>query len=240
MLRVLRVPILSDNYVWIVHGEDAREALVIDPGVAAPVLEAAEAEGLAISEIWNTHWHGDHVGGNAEIKAATGARVTGPAREADRIPGIDRTVDEGDRIAFAGETAEVLHVPGHTAGHVAFHFADARTAFVGDTLFAMGCGRLFEGDADEMFANFRRFAAWPDETLLYCAHEYTLANARFALTRERDNDELKARAAEVERLRAAGQATLPTTIALEKATSPFMRSSSAADFAMHRAAKDAF
>ncbi len=239
-LEIVRIPVLSDNYVWLAHEPGSGETVAIDPAIAEPVLAAAEARGWRISQIWNTHWHPDHTGGNAAIKAATGARVTGPAAEAARIPTLDVQVREGDRVCLGPVEALVMEVPAHTAGHIAFYLATERLAFVGDTLFAMGCGRLFEGNADQMHINLQRFAAWPPETEIYCAHEYTLGNARFAATAEPDNQAIRQRLADVERARAAGEATVPTTIADELATNPFMRAPSAARLAEFRAAKDAF
>ena len=240
MLDIVRIPVLSDNYVWLVHEPASGETLVVDPAVAEPVLAAAEARGWRISQIWNTHWHGDHTGGNAAIKAATGCRVTGPAAEADRIPTLDRRVGEGDMVALGAVEARVLEVPAHTAGHIAYHLPDESVVFVGDTLFAMGCGRLLAGSAGQMYANLKRLAALPPETAVYCAHEYTLSNGRFALTVEPENAELAARMARVEAARRAGEATVPTTIALERATNPFIRASSVEAFAERRLGKDVF
>ena len=240
MLDIVRIPVLSDNYVWLVHEPGSGETTVIDPAVAEPVLAEAEARGWRITQIWNTHWHPDHTGGNAAIKAAAGAFVTGPAAEAARIPTLDRQVREGDIVALGPVEAEVLEVPAHTAGHIAYHLPSEEAVFVGDTLFAMGCGRLFEGTAEQMHDNLRRLGALPPATRAYCAHEYTLANGRFAVTVEPDNRALAERMAEVEAARAAGEATIPTTIALELATNPFMRASSAAELAERRRAKDNF
>ncbi|MGZ8287014.1 MAG: hydroxyacylglutathione hydrolase [Allosphingosinicella sp.] len=240
MVDIARIPVLSDNYVWLVHEPGSGETAVIDPAVAEPVLAEAEARGWRITQIWNTHWHPDHTGGNEAIKAATGAFVTGPAAEAGRIPTLDRLVREGDRVALGAVEAEVLEVPAHTAGHIAFHLPSEEIVFVGDTLFAMGCGRLFEGTADQMHDNLQRLAALPPATRAYCAHEYTLSNGRFAVTVEPGNDALAARMVEVEAARAAGMPTVPTTIALERATNPFMRASSATELAERRRAKDDF
>jgi hydroxyacylglutathione hydrolase len=215
------------------------ETMVVDPAVAPPVLEKAEELGWKISQIWNTHWHPDHTGGNAEIKQATGCTITGPAAEAGRIPTLDVQVKGGDVVRLGDVTADVLDVPAHTAGHIAFHFAEDGAAFVGDTLFAMGCGRLFEGTAEQMFGNMRALEALGDDTAIYCAHEYTLSNGRFALTVEPENTALVQRMAEVVALRDRGEPTVPTTIALEKATNPFMRATSVAELAARRAAKDA-
>ena len=238
-LEIVRIPVLSDNYVWLVHEPVSGETMVVDPAVAPPVLEKAEELGWKISQIWNTHWHPDHTGGNAEIKQATGCTITGPAAEAGRIPTLDVQVKGGDVVRLGDVTADVLDVPAHTAGHIAFHFAEDRAAFVGDTLFAMGCGRLFEGTAEQMFGNMRALEALGDDTAIYCAHEYTLSNGRFALTVEPDNRALVQRMAEVVALRDRGEPTVPTTIALEKATNPFMRAGSVAELAARRAAKDA-
>lgn len=238
-LEIVRIPVLSDNYVWLVHEPDSGETMVVDPAVAPPVLAEAEQRGWKISQIWNTHWHPDHTGGNAEIKTATGCTITGPAAEAARIPTLDVQVEGGDTVMLGKVEAKVIDVPAHTAGHIAYHFASENVAFVGDTLFAMGCGRLFEGTADEMYANMRKLEALGDETVVYCAHEYTLSNGRFALTVEPDNEALVQRMVEVTALRERGEATVPTSIALERATNPFMRAGSVAQLAARRAAKDA-
>jgi hydroxyacylglutathione hydrolase len=158
VVEIVRIPALSDNYIWLVHEPDSGETMVVDPAEAEPVLAQAAARGWRITQIWNTHWHPDHTGGNAAIKAATGAVVTGPAAEAARIPTLDRQVGEGDRVSLGALEAVVMEVPAHTAGHIAYHFAGEEAAFVGDTLFPMGCGRLFEGTAEQMHANLQRLA----------------------------------------------------------------------------------
>ena len=238
-LEIIRIPDLSDNYVWLVHEPVSGETMAVDPAVAEPVLEEAKARGWTITQIWNTHWHPDHTGGNAAIKDATGCTITGPAAEAERIPTLDRMVAEGDTVMLGAAEARVIDVPAHTAGHIAFHFADDQAAFVGDTLFAMGCGRLFEGTAEQMYANMRKLEALGDATRVYCAHEYTLSNGRFALTVEPDNAALVERMNEITAMRDRGEATVPTTIALERVTNPFMRASSVEELAERRAAKDA-
>jgi hydroxyacylglutathione hydrolase len=239
-LEVIRIPVLSDNYVWLVRENTSGAVMVVDPAVGEPVLEKAAAFGWTITHIWNTHWHPDHTGGNAEIKAATGCTITGPAAEFERIPTLDVKVRGGERIAFGATSARVMDVPAHTAGHIAFHFDKEAIVFVGDTLFAMGCGRLFEGTAAQMFANMQMLAALPAETQVYCAHEYTLSNARYAVTAEPDNIALAKRFADVAAMRAQGEATVPTTVGLERATNPFMRASSIAQLAERRTAKDDF
>lgn len=239
-LIILRIPALSDNYIWLVHDPASAETIVIDPAQADPVLAALAERGWALTAIWNTHWHPDHTGGNAGLKAATGCTVIAPAAEAAKIPTADRLVGEGDQVALGAHRAVVLEVPAHTAGHIAYHLAEDAVVFVGDTLFAMGCGRLFEGTAEQMFANMQRLAALPGETQVYCAHEYTLSNGRYALVAEPDNAAIATRMVEVARLRAEGEATVPTTIAAERATNPFLRAPNARILAERRAAKDSF
>lgn len=239
-LEVVRVPALTDNYIWLVHEPTSGETTVIDPAEADPVLIAADARGWRITQIWNTHWHPDHTGGNAEIKAVTGCRVTAPAAEAERIPTLDRTVREGDTVKLGPVQAEVIELPAHTAGHIAYYLPGEHVIFVGDTLFAMGCGRLFEGDAQQMYGNMKRLETLPPDTLVYCAHEYTLSNARFAVTVEPENEALQQRFAEVQHARERGEATVPTTIGLERATNPFMRAASVEEFAERRSGKDNF
>jgi hydroxyacylglutathione hydrolase len=237
-MEVVPVPAFSDNYIWLVHDGESGKTAVVDPGDAAPVLAEAERRGWKIDEVWNTHWHGDHTGGNLAIKAATGARISGPASE--RIPGRDVALREGDEIRLGRHVGRVIEVPGHTLGHVALLFENDGIAFVGDTLFAMGCGRLFEGTPDQMHRSLQRLAGLADDTRLYCAHEYTLANARFAAHAEPRNDKIAQRLAEVEAARAAGKITVPTTVAQERETNPFVRSTNAEEFARRRAAKDSF
>ncbi len=244
-LDVVRIPVLHDNYIWLVHEPASARTMVVDPAVAEPVLAAAEARGWRITDIWNTHWHPDHTGGNAAIKAACqeaggGCTITGPAAEADRIPTLDVLVKGGDVVKLGGLEAAVIDVPAHTSGHIAYHFASEQAAFVGDTLFAMGCGRLFEGTAAQMYANMRALEALPDATTIYCAHEYTASNGRYALVAEPDNAAIRDRMAHVTAMRERGEATVPTTIALEKATNPFMRAASVEELAARRTAKDGF
>jgi hydroxyacylglutathione hydrolase len=239
-IEVHRIPVLSDNYVWLMHDNTSGETAVIDPAVAEPVLRTAAELGWTITQIWNTHWHPDHTGGNAEIKAATGCTITGPAAEVERIPTLDVRVGEGDAVLFGDAIADVIEVPAHTAGHIAYYLANHGIIFVGDTLFALGCGRLFEGTAEQMFANMQRLSALPDSTHVYCAHEYTQSNGRYALVAEPDNAALVSRMIEVDAARLRGEATVPTTIGLERATNPFMRAISAEQLGERRKAKDDF
>jgi hydroxyacylglutathione hydrolase len=238
-LTVAPVPVLNDNYVWLLHDEASGETAAVDPSVGPPVLEAAEARGWRLTQVLNTHWHPDHTGGNQAIHEATGVPVSGP-KEVERVYKVDRVLAEGDRIAVGGFEAEVWEIPAHTAGHIAFYFESAKAVFVGDTLFAMGCGRLFEGTAEQMHANIQRLAGLPDDVRVYCGHEYTLANARFAVTVEPDNAELVERLSRVAGARERGEVTLPTTIGDERATNPFMRANSVEEFARLRSLKDSF
>jgi hydroxyacylglutathione hydrolase len=239
-LQIVAVPAFADNYLWLVHDEASGDTAVVDPGDAAPVLAEAEARGWRIGQVWNTHWHPDHTGGNQAVVAASGATLSAPAAEASRIPAIDTALRDGDSVRIGNHVAEVWEVPGHTLGHIAFVFRDAGVAFVGDTMFAMGCGRLFEGTPSQMFDAFERLGQLPDDTKVYCAHEYTLANAHFAVAVEPDNAEISERLASVEALRARGEATVPTTIAAERATNPFLRARDVTEFANLRSKKDRF
>jgi hydroxyacylglutathione hydrolase len=236
---VHRVPAFTDNYVWLFEYAPGLVA-VVDPADAAPVLDAVGRLGVSVTHILNTHWHPDHVGGNLAIKSATGCTIVGPVREEGRIPGIDRTVDAGDTVALGGHLAEVLFVGAHTAGHIAYHVPGAGAVFAGDTLFAMGCGRLFEGTPEDMFAALAKLKALPADTMVYCAHEYTLSNARFAVTVEPDNELLAARYAAVQAARAKLAPTVPFTIAEELQTNPFVRAATAEELGERRRAKDAF
>ena len=238
-LQVTAVPVLSDNYVWLITDPDTGETAAVDPSVTEPVLEAVEAEGLRLTQVLNTHWHPDHTGGNQGIKAATGCTITAPA-EAERVSKIDRIVSEGDRVTVAGAEAVVWAIPAHTAGHIAYYFEGESMIFVGDTMFAMGCGRLFEGTAEQMYANMKRIAGLPEDVRIYCGHEYTLANARFAAHVDPDNDAVARRMEDVATLREEGRITLPTTVAEERATNPFVRASNVEEFARLRSEKDSF
>ena len=239
MIEVIPVPALSDNYIWMFRDPASGDVAVVDPGQDAPALAAADQRGWAITHILNTHWHPDHTGGNAGIKAATGAPIIAPA-EAEKVSAVDRVIAEGDRVTVGELEAEVWDIPAHTAGHIAFYFEQAKMIFTGDTLFAMGCGRLFEGTAEQMFANMQRFAALPDDVLIYCGHEYSLANARFAAHVEPDSAAVSQRHAKMAEMRERGEVTLPTSIGEEKATNPFLRARDAGELARLRTMKDSF
>lgn len=222
-LEIALIPALSDNYVYLAHDPASGATAVVDPAEAAPVLAALEQRGWTLTHILNTHHHADHIGGNEELKARFGVPIVGPRADAERIPGIDVEVGDGDTYDFAGHQARVFDTPGHTRGHIAFWFPDSEALFCGDTLFALGCGRLFEGTPQQMWDSLCKLRALPDATRVYCGHEYTQSNARFALTIEPDNEELRARAAAIDALRAKGEPTIPSTLGEEKRTNPFLR-----------------
>lgn len=238
MLEIVPIPAFTDNYIWLVHDGDSGETAVVDPGDAAPALAEAEGRGWSIGQVWNTHWHPDHTGGNLAVKQATGATVSGPA--AETIPGRDVALAEGDQIRLGAHVGRVIEVPGHTSGHIALLFEEQRVAFVGDTLFAMGCGRLFEGTPQQMFRSLQRLVELADDTRLYCAHEYTVSNARFAAHAEPGNGAIAERLAAVEALRQRGAITVPTSVAEERATNVFVRCPDWQEFARLRAEKDSF
>ncbi|MEO1785834.1 MAG: hydroxyacylglutathione hydrolase [Pseudomonadota bacterium] len=223
MLEIHQFPCLNDNYGFLAHDTESGETAAIDTPDADKYLAEAAAKGWTITQIWNTHWHPDHAGGNNKIKDMTGCHIVGPAGEADKIPAIDRTVSGGDRVSLGKLEAGVIDVPGHTLGHIAYHLGTEQTAFVGDALFALGCGRVFEGDMAMMWTSLNRLKALPENTTIYCAHEYTQANARFAITVDPQNRALQAYVNEIDVKRAEGHWTVPTTICRELATNPFLR-----------------
>jgi hydroxyacylglutathione hydrolase len=237
-MEIVAVPAFADNYLWLVHDEASGETAVVDPGDAAPVLAEAERRGWPIGQVWNTHWHPDHTGGNLAIKEATGARISGPASET--IPGRDVALKEDDEIRLGDHVGRVIEVPGHTSGHIALIFDDDGVAFVGDTLFAMGCGRLFEGTPEQMYRSLQRLTRLPDDTRLYCAHEYTLSNGRFAAHAMPEDAAIEGRLARIKQLRDAGEMTVPTTVKQERETNPFVRATNVDEFARLRREKDSF
>lgn len=222
-LEIHQFEAFSDNYGYLIHDAGANVTAAIDTPDTPKILAALSETGWHLTHILNTHWHPDHAGGNEELKAKFGCTIIGPKGEADKIPGLDRAVGEGDEVDFGGHKARVMDVPGHTLGHIAYHFADDHVAFVGDALFVLGCGRVFEGTPPQMWNSLKKIAALPPTTTVYCAHEYSQSNARFAETIEKGNDELRARVIEIDELRARGERTVPTTIEMELATNPFLR-----------------
>ncbi|MEM1390344.1 MAG: hydroxyacylglutathione hydrolase [Pseudomonadota bacterium] len=222
-LKIHQFPCLNDNYGFLIHDPESGQTLALDTPDGGVYLSEAEKLGWHITVIWNTHWHPDHTGGNIEIKQATGCEIIGPVGEKDKIAGIDRTVAGGDKLQFGKWQADVIDTPGHTIGHIAFYFAGQSMAFVGDSVFALGCGRIFEGDHAMMWNSMKAVRALPSDTTLYCAHEYTQSNAKFALTIEQDNAALKAYADEVNDKRSRGEPTVPMGLARELETNPFLR-----------------
>jgi hydroxyacylglutathione hydrolase len=222
VMPVTLIPCLSDNYAYLI--ESGGEVAVVDPSEPGPVIAALEAKGLTrLDHILNTHHHFDHTGGNVPLKEKYGAKVTGPRADAHRIAGIDRGVGEGDTVKVGDSLWRVLDIPAHTSGHIALWCPEQAAVFTGDTLFAMGCGRLFEGTPAQMWTSLSKLAALPPETKVYCGHEYTAANGRFALTVDAKNAALKNRMEDVNRLRAEGHPTIPSTMAWERETNPFLR-----------------
>jgi len=252
MLQVHQFPCLSDNYGYLVHDPASGQTTCMDTPDAAACLREAEAKGWRITQIWNTHWHPDHAGGNEAIKAATGCHIVAPEVDAPKIAGIDRTVVNGDTVSLGRWQATVIDVGGHTLGHIAYHLPEAGIAFVGDSVFALGCGRMFEGSPPQFWASLSRIKALPPETTLYCAHEYTQSNARFALHADPDNVELQLYAREIDARRARGEPTVPMQLGRELRTNPFLRAdeedmrnrwggtNAPETFARLRAAKDDF
>lgn len=243
-LVIFRLPLLQDNYAFILHHLPSTQTAVVDPAEAPPVLAFCAQQGWTLTHIWNTHHHGDHTGGNLALKEATGAQVIGSAQDAKRIPGLDIAVGHGAEFVFGDLPVRVFDVSGHTLGHIAFYLPSLPALFCGDALFSLGCGRMFEGTAPQFWESLRRIKALPDETYLYCAHEYTQANLAFARHLDPDNAALIERGAEIERLRAADEATVPTILGVEKATNPFLRADDAAFAAQlglaNRSATDVF
>jgi hydroxyacylglutathione hydrolase len=226
MLQIVSVPVLSDNYIYIIHDPVSLETAAVDPALAQPVLTLLKEKNWRLTYIFNTHHHSDHIGGNLELKEQTGCKIIASDYDRKRIPGIDKTVTEGATVGLGEHEARILFTPGHTLGHIVYYFEQDKLLFCGDTLFAMGCGRLFEGTPEQMWHSLQKLKALPPETRIYCTHEYTQNNGRFALTIEPDNQALQARMLEVDKLRQLNRPTLPSSIGAELATNPFLREDS--------------
>jgi hydroxyacylglutathione hydrolase len=250
-LRIERIPTFGDNYTYLAICDETQKAAIIDAPEEDPVVRRVEATGADVELILSTHHHFDHSMANPQLAERYGVPVIGHVSDAERLPGMTQGVDEGDQVQFGNQTAKVLFIPSHTSGHVAYFFEEAKAVFTGDMLFAAGCGRLFEGSAEMMYdALCVKLAALPDDTLVYCGHEYTEGNLKFALTIEPENGEIKERYAKVRKIRAnaaddwhdatPAEMTVPSSIAEEKATNPFMRAESAAELGRIRELKDSF
>jgi len=223
VLEIEQILVLSDNYIYLLHDPETGATAAVDPAQAEPVLHRLAAKGWTLSHILNTHHHDDHTGGNLALKRATGCKIAGARADAERLPGLDIPLHDGDVFRLGGAEAKIFATPGHTRGHLSYWFAESKALFCGDTLFALGCGRLFEGTPEQMWASLTALRALPDDTRVFCAHEYTQSNARFARTVERGNTALLSRIAEVDAARARHQPTVPALLGLEKATNPFLR-----------------
>jgi len=223
MLTIIQLPVLTDNYIYLLHDDESGQTAVVDPALAQPVLSALSQYGWQLSHILVTHHHSDHTGGIAALKAQTGCTVVAAAADRQRIGDVDVGVAEDDRVAIGQHTARVIATPGHTSGHIVYYFAGDGLLFCGDTLFVMGCGRLFEGTADQLWASLQKLKGLPPETRIYCTHEYSQSNGRFALTLEPDNKVLQEKMRWVDQRRANGLATVPSTLAEELASNPFLR-----------------
>ncbi|XP_008788218.2 hydroxyacylglutathione hydrolase 2, mitochondrial-like isoform X1 [Phoenix dactylifera] len=225
-LQIELVPCLQDNYAYLLHDTDTGTVGVVDPSEAIPVINALERKNQNLTYILNTHHHYDHTGGNMELKARYGAKVIGSSKDRDRIPGIDIALHDGETWMFAGHQVLVMETPGHTKGHVSYYFPGCGAIFTGDTIFSLSCGKLFEGNPEEMFSSLQKIMSLPDETNIYCGHEYTLSNLKFALSIEPNNEALQEYAAHVAHLRSKKLPTVPTTLKKEKLCNPFLRTSS--------------
>ena len=240
MITATGIPILSDNYAWLLRCTQTGATAIVDPAEVDPVVQAIDAAGGRLDMIILTHHHGDHIAGTDEVRAKYGAKVVGAKADAHRLPALDQQVSEGSEVMLGACTARTLETPGHTRGHVSFHFPDGGILLSGDTLFSLGCGRLLEGTAEEMFHSLAKFAPLPPDTLVCCGHEYTESNARFALHADPGNRALMAYAAQVQALRADGKPTVPSRLSDELACNPFMRAPTVAALADLRSRKDSF
>lgn len=228
-LEIVTVPCLSDNYAFLAHDAETGATALVDVPEAAPILAALDARGWSLSHVLITHHHDDHVQGLGEILARhPDAKVVGHAKDAERLPDLDIALEDGDTITVGGSAGTVMDVSGHTIGHIAYHFPDSAAAFTADSLMALGCGRVFEGTMPMMWASLSRLAALPEDTIIYSGHEYTEANGRFALSVDGGNPALLARMEDIRAARAKGEPTVPSALALEKATNPFLRATAPA------------
>lgn len=238
MLKIHLIPILQDNYTYVI--ESGTSVGIVDPGEADAVVDFLDAHHLTPTYILITHHHWDHVNGIPALQKKYNLEILGPEREKDKIPFLTKTFSDKDSFMFGDEQVEVIETAGHTSGHICYAFKNAKALFSGDTLFSMGCGRLFEGSADQMFESFQKFQTLPDDTLIYCGHEYTLRNAEFASSIEPENEDLIARIKDVQKLRADNIPTIPTSMAIERKTNPFLRAKTPAEFKRRRDLKDNF
>ncbi|CAI0461043.1 unnamed protein product [Linum tenue] len=225
-LQIELVPCLRDNYAYLLHDADTGTVAVVDPSESVPIVDALSRKNRNLTYILNTHHHYDHTGGNEELKARYGAKVIGSGLDSERIPGIDIGLKDGDKWMFGGHEVLVMETPGHTRGHISFYFPGSGAIFTGDTLFSLSCGKLFEGKPEEMHASLQKISSLPDDTKIFCGHEYTLSNSKFALSIEPNNESLESYAAQVAHLRSKSLPTIPTTLKVEKACNPFLRSAS--------------
>lgn len=239
-LTVIPVPMLSDNYAWLLRDEASGALAFIDPAESEAAIDAVAAMGGSLAMVLLTHHHSDHIGGAEALRTRFGAQIVGAALDSHRLPALDIAVREGEDFAFAGHKVEVLETPGHTVGHISYFLPDGPMLFCGDTMFSLGCGRMFEGTPVQFFDSFRKIAALPPRTLIYCGHEYTQSNAGFALSIDPDNQALRDKAAEVDRLRAAGQMTVPVRLEDELPVNPYLLARDAVSFGRIRLLKDAF
>ncbi len=239
MITVTMIPILDDNYSYLIE-TSCGICAVLDPALSEPIIEVLEQKNITPTHILNTHHHWDHTDGNTGLQAHYGLKIAAPTNEKSSFDHIDIFLNDGDNFTLGSETAQIIETPGHTRGGICFYFKDSKIIFVGDTLFSLGCGRLLEGTAQDMFTSFEKLKALPDDTIVYCGHEYTKGNAGFCLHQDRNNADLKIRIKEVKELRANGKPTIPTTIGLERKTNIFMKAKSAEEFAALRKLKDQF
>ena len=223
MLEIIQIPVLTDNYIYVLHDHRQQQTAVVDPAEAEPVIELLNTKGWHLNYILNTHHHNDHIGGNLALKANTGCQIMASNFDSKRIPGVDIGLEEGDQFQIGASVFHVMNTPGHTHGHICYYTPEAEALFCGDTLFSLGCGRLFEGSAGELWNSLQKIKALPKTTQIYCAHEYTLANAKFAITIDPENQNLIKRHQEVIRLREQSLPTVPVELATELLTNPFLR-----------------